>query len=357
MAADQSSRPSTPAESEDSMACQLILTTLAGNEIPISMNIAQHDRLAELEDNKVDYATVTMSDVFGCEVDLVHPNTQEHLRDPIWNTLRINTSFDLVVRECMEVCQSKRQFQESEGQEYPKAVKVPSNISGVIPDSAFYSIFRLRHVLAEEGLHTVGALAWRTCRQLRIVEFPATVVRIEESSFQGCYLLGSVEAPGCADFGYRGANTFVAATKLAPYLFDGCLNLSSITLTQASFELGQSTALSLLREIPQGCFGSSRLRCLKLPSDISLLGPLACDNCKHLAFVDLSSTPITEVREYTFSHCVRLQHLWLPKTLQTIHVKAFMGSAAFFGSLIEALHAWCMFVCYKLAVDIRREST
>ena len=29
----------------------------------------------------------------------------------------------------------------------------------------------LRHVLVD--LHTVGALAWQTCRQLRIVELPA----------------------------------------------------------------------------------------------------------------------------------------------------------------------------------------
>ena len=157
-----------------------------------------------------------MLDVFGCEVDLVHPDTQEYLRDPIWDTLRINTSFHLVVRECLEVCQSKRQFQESEGQQYPKAVKVPANDSGVIPDSALYAV-------------TVGVLAWRNCRQLRIVKLPATVVRFEESSFQGCYLLGSVDAPGCVDFGYRafaeccslqhigtsgGDNTFVAATKL-----------------------------------------------------------------------------------------------------------------------------------------------
>ena len=43
---------------------------------------------------------------------------------------------------------------------------------------------------------------------------------------------------------------------------------------------------------------------LTLPPEISLLGPLACDNCKLLVFVDLSSTPITEIREYTFSRCV-----------------------------------------------------
>ena len=119
--------------------------------------------------------------------------------------------------------------------------------------------------------------------------------------------------------------------QAGPYLFDSCLNLSSITLIQALVELGQSMASSLLQEIPQGCFGSSGLRDLKLPPDISLLGPLACDNCKFLAFVDLSGTPITEIREYTFSYCVRLQLLWLPKTLHTIqvtiHVKAFMGCA------------------------------
>ena len=172
-------------------------------------------------------------------------------------------------------------------------VRVPANDSGVIPDSAFYAVPGLRHVLVEEGLHTVGVLAWQNCRQLRIVKLPATVVRIEESSFQGCYLLGRVDAPGCINFGYRafaeccslqhigasgGDNTFTAATKLAPYLFASCLNLSSIALTQASVELGQSTTLSTFREIPQGCFGSSGLRDLKFPPGISLLGPLACDN-------------------------------------------------------------------------------
>ena len=35
----------------------------------------------------------------------------------------------------------------------------------------------------------------------------------------------------------------------------------------------------------------------------------------------------TEIQEFTFSQCVRLQRIWLPKTLQTIHVKAFMGCA------------------------------
>ena len=181
----------------------------------------------------------------------------------------------------------------------------------------------MRRILAEEGLHTVGVLAWKNCRQLRIVKLPVSVVRIDESAFQGCYLLGSVDAPGCVDFGYRafaeccslehisasgGDNAFVAATKLALYLFDSRLNLSSVTLIQALIEPGQLTPFSLLRDKPQGCFGSSRLRDLKITSEFHLLDPHACDNCKLLAFVDLSSTPITDE---------------VPPTLRYIASKAF----------------------------------
>ena len=36
--------------------------------------------------------------------------------------------------------------------------------------NAFYSIPRLRHILVESGLHTVGASAWQNCHQLQIVK-------------------------------------------------------------------------------------------------------------------------------------------------------------------------------------------
>ena len=100
---EQCSRPSTSTKAEDSMACQLTLITCAGNEICVSTKMSQHNQLAELEDGVVDYLdTVTTSDVFGCEVDPLRPDTQEPLQDPMWNTL---TCFNLVVRECMEVYQ------------------------------------------------------------------------------------------------------------------------------------------------------------------------------------------------------------------------------------------------------------
>ena len=83
---------------------------------------------------------------------------------------------------------------------------------------------------------------------------------------------------------------------------------------------------------PEGSFSSSGLEYLKLPSDVNFLGPLACENCKRLAFVDPSSTSIDAIWGSTFSHCVNLERIWLPTKLRHIRKEAFM----FCNALIEA---------------------
>ena len=234
----------------------------------------------------------------------------------------------------METFQSKEGFEGCAYRDYPKAVKVSASDSGVGPPSAFLAVPRLRHVVVEEGIHTVGALAWQNCRQLRIVKLPATVVRIEESAFRGCHWLNSIAAPGCTGFGYKafadccslqyvhangGVNTFKGMTKLGPYLFDACINIATIRILPAVLEPCAS-APNLCREIPQGCFCSTGLSDLRLPPGFHRLGAHAFDNCKILALVDISDTTILEIREFTFANCVLLQRI--------IHAKAFVNCAA-----------------------------
>ena len=55
------SNPSTSTESEATVDCQLLLTTMAGNEVTVSTNIAQFDRFEDFEEHIVDYlATVSI---------------------------------------------------------------------------------------------------------------------------------------------------------------------------------------------------------------------------------------------------------------------------------------------------------
>ena len=186
MAATCASRTSTSEESEATMDCRLLLTTLSGKEIEVSTNIAQFDRFEDFEEHIVDYfATVSDLDVFGNELDFVHPTTQAYLEGRIWKALQENGHFTIVFRECVEVFQIKEAFEECAYRDIPKAVKVPANELGIIPPSAFIAVPRMRHVIIKAGIHAVGARAWQNCRRLRIVKMPTTVVLIEESAFRG----------------------------------------------------------------------------------------------------------------------------------------------------------------------------
>ena len=94
----------TPREAKEDVSCLLSLITIAGNIIHMPIDIAQYSCFDELEDDVVDYLpTVTALDTFGCEVDLVDPDTQQPLRGPVQDVLKAQTSFHLVVRPCMWV--------------------------------------------------------------------------------------------------------------------------------------------------------------------------------------------------------------------------------------------------------------
>ena len=66
----------------------IVLVTLAGNEYYMPANFAHYEDLSQLEDDVVGFLpTVADVEVFGCEVDLLMPDTKLSLRDPIHSTL------------------------------------------------------------------------------------------------------------------------------------------------------------------------------------------------------------------------------------------------------------------------------
>ena len=81
----------------------IVLATLAGNEYHMPANLAHYEDLSQLEDDVVSFLpTVSDIEVFGCEVDLIMPDTKLPLRDPIHSTLKKQNRLQVVVRPCME---------------------------------------------------------------------------------------------------------------------------------------------------------------------------------------------------------------------------------------------------------------
>ena len=113
----------------------IALATLAGNEYHMPASLAHYEELSQLEDDVVSFLpTVSDIEVFGCEVDLIVPDTQLPLRDPFHSTLKKQNRLQVIVRPCMEEGQSVWQFQDSDREGYPKSIRVPINARKEVPD-------------------------------------------------------------------------------------------------------------------------------------------------------------------------------------------------------------------------------
>ena len=82
---------------ERSMIIHLILTTLAGEETQLTIELQEFDRLQEFESAVLEQLPeIGESSTFGCELDFVCRNSQQKLVGPIWHTLRDCNCFTVI---------------------------------------------------------------------------------------------------------------------------------------------------------------------------------------------------------------------------------------------------------------------
>ena len=111
MIADISSQDSSLVSEERSLVLHLALTTFAGEDIQLSIDLQEFDRLYEFETAVLEnLPRIGECSTFGCELDFVHKDTQKLLADPILDTLRDNNCFNLIVRHCSVQAEHKGQL-------------------------------------------------------------------------------------------------------------------------------------------------------------------------------------------------------------------------------------------------------
>ena len=273
---------STSIEKEPVMEC-LLLTALSGATFKVSRSVAKFDRFTDLEDQVMDYlASVTDLQVFGCVIDFLHTTTQTYLEDPIWDKLQQGREYTIVFRDCSVTLLEQEQLGGCPIDQVPLAVHVPMNSEETVPEWAFAGVPRLRHV--------------------------STVVGIADNAFRDCKLLNGVLAPGCRDFGYKAfseccslqrvhasggaVNVFSGETNFGQYLFQGCINLAEVTVSEVPSprsELNRLTQQDRTRELAPGCLSSTGIYTLVLPKHFVAIGAHACDSCRLLNRLGLDS--------------------------------------------------------------------
>ena len=305
--------------------------TLAGEELSIEVDLNAHTGIRSFENAVLaELPYLGSSSTLGCELQFVQLDTCQVLADPIQSKLRANHCYYVIARPCLVEAAHKGQIKGE-----AKAIRVPRGKNDKIPPQAFSFHTEVRHVLVEPGMRIVGEAAWRSCRQLQVVQLPDTVVSLLHGAFRCCRALRVVMAPGCQHFGPKvfeeccsltrigvtqcPDNILAPQAQLRPRVFQGCTALQHLNLGKE--EQGSTDPN---RSLPDCCFLEAGIVALCLPSDFHRIGTAACVSCQQLRTVDLSQTKVLEILGSTFAYCSQLQQLSLSQNLRIIEQEAFL---------------------------------
>ena len=174
------------------------------------------------------------------------------------------------------------------------------------------------------GIQHVGIAAWQSCQQLQIVRLPPSVISLEEGTFQGCFVLREVAAPGCVQYSRRvfaeccslgrvgvsheteDSNVLAPGAQLGRYAFESCLTLTSITFVMDH--------TNKPRALPEGAFCGAGIEQLCLPG-----AHCVALNCMWLP------PRLTQIGKEVFLNCVALQEVVIPTELSDTGIRAFCG--------------------------------
>lgn len=191
-----------------------------------------------------------------------------------------------------------------------------------IGDLAFFECSSLKSVIMPEGVTRIGHHAFAQCNNLKIIMLPSTINNINAYAFAGTGLTelvlpSSVQTIGDATF-YKCVNlkniNIPDKVKVLPNsLFLGCENLVNVTLTEGLLEIA-NLAFS----------DCSKLYTIKIPMSVTNIDTFAFDKCKSLENI-LLPPGITQIKQGTFMFCSNLTKLVIPQGVDSIDGGAFEG--------------------------------
>lgn len=182
-----------------------------------------------------------------------------------------------------------------------KRLHVPAGVINIGPQ-AFENCTSLAKVTFEEGDAplVIESSAFKGCRQIEIITFPARTVEIGSYAFSNCCGLWSVNFPDGLE-------------KLGERAFSGCEMLRGAELPEGIDEIGE------------GVFSGCRaLRSVTLPDDMTELPADFLRNCRLLDKVELPDG-LTKIGSSALAYCGQLTELELPDGLVTLESDALAG--------------------------------
>lgn len=192
-----------------------------------------------------------------------------------------------------------------------------------IPEMAFIGCTNLKTVQIPNGIKTIETQAFATCSKLQGLTFPTSVTTLRSSAFAQAFdpakkvsltvpaTVTKIEWSCFDECGLYGIQLNAKVDMLDGYMFNLCLNLRSVTLSDTIKSFGDS--------VFNGC---KNLVDVKLPSGLQSLGEWPFVDCAALKTISLPAT-LSEIPSCAFLRCKSLESITIPNSVQTIGNSAF----------------------------------
>ena len=187
----------------------------------------------------------------------------------------------------------------------------------------------IKKVVINNGVTTIGDLAFFQCVNLGSVEIPSSVTTIRSKAFENCTNLTSVTfADGSA------------LTSIGNFAFELCVNLQSIQIPSRVTSIGASAFLSCtnltsvtfaegsaLTSMGESAFQlCKKLTSVTIPSSVTTIGAGAFLNCGNLGRVIFApGSQLASIGYSAFLDCGKLGSIEIPSSVKTIGTGAFLN--------------------------------
>ena len=236
-------------------------------------------------------------------------------------------------------------------------------------DSPWCADTRIKTLIIDEGVTSIGDRAFQDCRNLSNVKLPNSLTLIYNDAFSNCTSLASVIIPdsvtsigddaflGCISLksieisdnnkNYSSVDGVLfnknksvlviypagktdsvysipnSVTSIGNSAFSECTNLSNITITDSVISIGDFAFSN-----------STSLRSVTIPDSVTIIGVSAFYDCKNLINVTLPDS-ITSIDYSVFSDCTSLTNITIPDSVTNIGDSAFECCTSLTLSLIH----------------------
>ena len=203
-----------------------------------------------------------------------------------------------------------------------KSVMVEPGVTS-IGGYAFYGCYLLTSVRLPDDLQYINQSAFQDCLNLEMVVIPESVVEIGQSAFDGCRDLSNVKISK-------------GVTVIAQRTFRDCSSLINIDIPESVSKIGESAFYGCTKlisaNIPDSVIsiesrafcGCSSMTSMTIPDKLTAIGESAFYGCTSLTRVSIPEG-VTDIKESTFQSCGSLVSVSIPNGVKSIERMAFYG--------------------------------